>query len=173
MHSPSTGRPAAVYLLVLLVTLLSIGASGGGIALLSDVSGGVIHMPLQVLSGTPFPSFLVPGLTLLLLLGLFPAFLVYPLLRTPDWRCAGFLNIYRRQHWAWTYSLYAGIMLVLWIDFQIMLVGYIHPLQTICALAGVTIIACALLPSVMRHFGTSPDKWPPRANAENIDRSHP
>jgi hypothetical protein len=64
-------------------------------------------------------------------------------------------------------------MLVLWIDFQIMLVGYIHPLQTICALAGVTIIACALLPSVMRHFGTSPDKWPPRANAENIDRSHP
>ena len=68
MDTPSPGRPAGVYLLILLVTLLAIGASGGGIALLADISGGVIHMPLQVLTGTPFRSFLVPGLTLLLLL---------------------------------------------------------------------------------------------------------
>ena len=171
MDTPSPGRPAGVYLLILLVTLLAIGASCGGIALLADISGGVIHMPLQVLTGTPFRSFLVQGLTLLLLLGLFPAFLVYPLLRTPRWRWAGFLNIHRRQHWAWTYALYAGIILVLWIDFQIMFVGYVHPLQTICALAGVAIIVSALLPPVMRHFETSPDEWPPRANAENTDRS--
>jgi hypothetical protein len=172
MYTPSPGRPAGAYFLVLLVMVLAIGATGGGIALLADTSGSVIHMPLLVLSGTPFGSFLVPGLTLLLLLGIFPGLLVYPLLRTPDWRWAGLLNIHRGQYWAWTYSLYAGIMLVLWIDFQIMFVGYIHPLQSICALAGVAIIVCALLPPVMRHFETSPDRWPPRSNAENTDRSH-
>jgi len=42
-------------------------------------------------------------------------------------------------------------MLILRINFQIMFIGYIHLLQTISALAGLAIIACALLPGVMRH----------------------
>jgi hypothetical protein len=42
MYTPSPGRPAGVYFLVLLVMLLSTGATGGGIALLADTSGSVI-----------------------------------------------------------------------------------------------------------------------------------
>jgi len=142
-------------MLVILMMLLSIGASGGGIALLADTSGGVMNMPLSVLARTPFSSFLIPGLTLLVLLGLLPGFLVYPLLRRPGWRRAGLLNIYADRHWAWTYSLYSGIVLSLWIDMQVMFVGYIHPLQTICGLGGVAIIICALLPGVMDHYKES------------------
>ena len=152
MESPDRGRPAGLYVLVLLTTLLAIGASGGGIALLADTSGGGIQMPLGVLAGTPFHDFLIPGLTLLVVLGLIPAFLVYPLLRKPDWPWAGVLNIYPGRHWAWTYSLYSGVALSLWIDMQVMFVGYIHPLQTICGVGGVAIIVCALIPPVMDHF---------------------
>ncbi|HEX7573650.1 MAG TPA: hypothetical protein VF514_11190 [Bacteroidota bacterium] len=59
------------------------------------------------------------------------------------------------------------------IDFQIMFVGYALLLQTICALTGVAIIVCALLPPVMRHFRTSPDMWGPPAIAGKIERDHP
>jgi hypothetical protein len=152
MESSRPAKAAGIYILVVLIALLAIGASGGGIAMLADTSGGVIKMPLTVLAGTPFSSFLIPGLILLILLGLLPGFLVYPLIRKPDWRRAGLLNVYRGRHWAWTYSLYTGVMLSLWIDIQVMFVGYIHPLQTICGVGGVAIIVSALLPGVMDYY---------------------
>ncbi|HTY60603.1 MAG TPA: hypothetical protein VMF59_17390 [Bacteroidota bacterium] len=152
MERTHGGRPAGLYVLLLFIALLAIGACGGGIALLADTSGGVIGMPLSLLAGTPFHDSLIPGLTLLIMPGLIPAFLVYPLVRRPVWRWAGALNIYNDRHGSWTYSLYSGVTLSLWITMQVMFVGYIHPLQTICGAWAVAIIVCALLPSVMDYY---------------------
>jgi hypothetical protein len=65
---------------------------------------------------------------------------------------AGILNIYRDIHWAWTYSLYLGIMLITWILVEIIWIGH-DILQTIFGLVGVLIVILALLPVNMRYFG--------------------
>lgn len=145
-------KPFALYLLVFLLAVQSLGGLFGGISLVASPSGAILQMPVSMLEGSPFPDFLVPGLILLLILGLFPGILAVALLRRPAWRWFGVLNIYRGIHWSWTYSLYLGIMLVVWILVEIMWVGY-DLLQTIYGLVGIIILILTLLPANMRYFG--------------------
>ena len=65
-------RPAGLYLLVALMVLQGLSGGIGGAALVADPSGGLLRMPLTLLEGSPFTSFLVPGLVLLTLLGVLP-----------------------------------------------------------------------------------------------------
>ncbi len=150
-------KPLTLYLLALLLAFQSLGGLFGGISLVLSPSGQVLKMPLAILEGSPFTTFLVPGFILLLVLGLFPGFLAFALLRRPHWRWAGILNIYHGIHWAWTYSLYLGIMLVIWIFVEIMWIDY-DILQTIFGLVGVLVIILTMLPANMRYFGWRPDK---------------
>jgi hypothetical protein len=50
-------------------------------------------------------------------------------------------------------------MLVLWIDFEIMWIGYLHFIQTVYALAGMAIIILALHPAVKRYYMENESKW--------------
>ena len=145
-------RPAALYVLVLLMFFQAVSGLYGGICLVVDPSGGLLKMATDVLDKTPFRSFLVPGLILTLLLGVVPLLLVYPLLVQPHWRWAGKLNIYRNRHWAWTYSLFTGLAIIIWIDVQIYMIGYSQFIQTFIAGLGVLIVIFTLWPSVMKHF---------------------
>jgi hypothetical protein len=108
-------------------------------------------MPVTLLEGSPFTNYLVPGLILFFILGIFPLFLIYPQIAHPEWKWAGKLNIYPDMYWAWTYSLYTGLSLVIWITFQTWFIGY-HLLQTIYAFAGLLIIITTLLPLVKKHY---------------------
>lgn len=47
-----------------LLVLLGLGALAGGIALVAKPDGSVMQMDVQILSGSPFPDFVVPGLIL-------------------------------------------------------------------------------------------------------------
>jgi len=145
-------RPFSLYPLLLLLALQSMGGIYGGICLTLSPSGNIIQMPLSMLDGSPFANFLIPGLILLLLLGLFPSFVVWALIIRPHWVWPDILNVYRGIHWAWTFSLYLGIMLVVWILVEIMFIRY-DILQTIFGLWGVGIIIFALLPATMRFYG--------------------
>jgi hypothetical protein len=144
--------PFSVYLLAFLLFFLALGGFFGGINLVLYPSGDSLSMPLSYLQHSPFRDYLIPGLILLSFMGIFPLMLVYALLVRPAWTWANVFNIYAGQHWAWTYSVYAGIILIIWIDIQIMLVGYGHIIQTIYALLGVVITITALLPSTKTHF---------------------
>jgi hypothetical protein len=144
--------PFTLYLLALFLAFQSLGGLFGGISLVLSPSGQIMKMPLAMLEGSPFTTFLVPGFILLLLLGFFPGFLAYALLRRPEWKWAGILNIYRGIHWAWTYSLCLGIMLTIWILSEIMWIEY-DILQTIYGMVGVLIIILTLWPANMRYFG--------------------
>ncbi len=145
-------KPIGLYLLILLLAVQSLGGVFGGISLIASPSGATMQMPLSMLAGSPFSDFLIPGLILLLILGVFPGILVYALIRRPGWRWFGIFNIYRGIHWSWTYSLYLGIMLVIWILVEIVWIEY-DLLQTIYGLIGVAIIILTLLPANMRYFG--------------------
>ncbi len=144
--------PFTCYLLVALVLFQAVSGLIGGGALVLAPDGSLVQMPLRFLEHTPFQNYLLPGLILLLLLGVFPAFVGIGLWARPDWAWAQRLNLYQDRHWAWTFALYLGFMLILWIDVQVMLIGYQNLLQTIYALLGVLLLILALWPPVMRYF---------------------
>jgi len=149
-------KPFTIYLLTLLLAFQSLGGLFGGISLVASPSGAIMQMPISMLEGSPFSDFLIPGLILLVILGIFPGILAYSLISKPNWRWFGIFNIYKGIHWSWTYSLFLGIMLVIWILVEIVWIEY-DLLQTIYGLVGVTIIILTLLPANMRYVGWKQD----------------
>ncbi|MCO6490798.1 MAG: hypothetical protein J5I98_20440 [Phaeodactylibacter sp.] len=149
----STKRPAALYILAFLVFFQCASGLFGGGSLIADPSGASLQMPAsEYLPGTPFSNYLMPGMILGVLLGLFPLIVLIGLWRRPLWAWAEKLNIYDNYHWAWAFSLYLGLMLIIWIDIQIAFIGGGHFLQATYGLLGVAIVIFTLLPGVMRHF---------------------
>ncbi len=151
-------RSVWTYLLIFLIFFQGVSGLFGGLGLLTDPTGEQLQMPLTFLEGTPFSNYIIPGLILFLLLGVFPVLVGIGLFREPDWNWAERLNIYRDQHWAWTFALYTAIALIVWIDVQIMMIGYGHFIQSFYAFLGVGILIVTLLPSVKRRYARSPEK---------------
>jgi hypothetical protein len=145
-------KPVALYVLAFLMFFQAVSGLYGGISLVADPTGGLLKMGPDLLGKSPFGNFLVPGLILALVLGVVPLLLVYPLLAQPRWSWADKLNIYSDRHWAWTYSLFTGLAIIIWIDVQIYMIGYSQFIQTFIAGLGVLITVFTLWPSVMRHF---------------------
>lgn len=70
---PTPSRPATVWALLAVLVLQAVSAVGGGVALVAGPRGEVTGLPLSYLEGSPFDDYLVPGLILLLVLGVLPA----------------------------------------------------------------------------------------------------
>ncbi len=130
----------------------AVGAIGGGLALVIRPSGSLMQMPLSMLEHSPFPNFLIPGLFLLIVLGLLPAFTCYALLKKP--RCAFLtrINPEKEVHWAWSLAFFIGIVLILWIDLEVMFLREVALLHLIYALLGVTIVVVTVWPSTRKYF---------------------
>jgi hypothetical protein len=141
-----------IYILILAVTNLAIGGIYGGINLMNDPSGESIKLPISMLEGTIFQNFLIPGIILFLLLGFFPLFLIFPLIFKPKWPLLNGLNIYKSYHWAWTYTIYTSIMLIIWIDVQMMILGAGSMIQGGFGLLGVFILIMSLMPVTKRYY---------------------
>jgi hypothetical protein len=73
-RQPSTPRPlpGIARLAVALEIFLGLGALFGGGALILGPDGHLLGMPTKLLAGSPFPSFLVPGIILFTFVGLAP-----------------------------------------------------------------------------------------------------
>jgi hypothetical protein len=145
-------KPLAIYLLWTLLFFQSVSGLAGGIALMAEPGGSIMHLPITLLNNSPFANYMIPGVILFILLGVFPAFLSYALMFHPHWEWAGFLNIYKKKNWAWTYSLYLGIMLIIWIDVEIWMIGYAGLIQTVFGLVGILIVIFTLMPGVMKYY---------------------
>jgi hypothetical protein len=57
-------------LVLCLLFLLGVSALAGSYHLISDPSGQALQMPLELLNGTPFRNYLIPGVILLLTSGI-------------------------------------------------------------------------------------------------------
>jgi hypothetical protein len=98
-------------------------------------------------------SLFIPGIILALLLGVFPLLAFIGLIGKKESKLFDLINVYKGgHHWAWAYSIYTGLMLIIWITVQVQMIGGGHYLQTIYPLVGVAIIIFALLPPVMRWY---------------------
>lgn len=83
--------------------------------------------------------------------GLLPLFVFAGLLLKPGWQWASALNIYHNRHWAWTYSLYSGIIVIAWITVQLVMTQYFW-LQPVMIFTGLLIIICTMTPAVMKAY---------------------
>jgi hypothetical protein len=117
---------------VTLEVFLSVGALGGGGALMLGSRGEIIPLPLTALQGSPFETYFGPGLILFCALGLGPL--------------AAALLAWRRHPLAPIAALGVGIALLIWMAVEIAIVGYSNhpPLQLFYALLGALITGVAL-----------------------------
>ena len=134
-------KPMTCKLLIFIHVLLGIGAVSGGLVLVIDPSGGLIKMPLTILKNSPFNNFLIPGIILLVMLGVVPLVVSYALITKWNWKAANRLNVFSEMHWSWAYSLYIGFALIIWITVHVV---YIF--------LGLAIQAVTVLPSVQKYY---------------------
>lgn len=130
--SRGQGVPAVAKVAIVLEVLLGIAAIGGGWGLMNPASdGSALGMPVEWLRGTPFASWLIPGL---LLFGVFGVGSLVAAL-------AGLL-----RHWSAPYLAFAvGLGQVIWIVVEAILLRHVgfHPLQPTMLIWGGLIAALA------------------------------
>jgi uncharacterized BrkB/YihY/UPF0761 family membrane protein len=128
----------SLYLLIGLILFQGISGLFGGFALIIDQTGELLQMPLSMLDGSPFDTFLIPGIILLTVLGIFPMVVFY--------------GLWKRSNWAWMGALTVSVALIIWIGVEIWMIGYHSepPLQLIYGLLGVILLILTFIPSV-RH----------------------
>ena len=137
----------SIFLIIL--GFLALGAIGGAIVLIISPTGEMIGLPLSEFKNIPFDSFLVPGIILLVALGVIPSLLIIALLKKPKSKIAERINIFNDMHWSWTFSIYIAFCLIGWIHIElIFLQGQVHWLQTFYMFYAVLIIIIALLPQI-------------------------
>jgi len=145
-------RPWTLYVLLVLLLFQGLGAIGGGLVLMIRPDGSMIHMPMTMLNGSIFPDFLIPGLILFLVLGVFPVFTFFVLLLQPQWSFLPALSIYKDRYAGWMFSLFIGLGLIIWMDVEVAIVGGGSVIQEIYAALGLLIVIFTLTPSVMRYY---------------------
>ena len=100
-----------------LQVFIGLGAVGGGLGLILDPSGSNLGIPLELLKGTPFSSFLVPGIVLLAVNG-FGSLI-------------GASATFKRHRRAGEIAMALGFFLVAWILIQIYWFSSFHWLHVL------------------------------------------
>ncbi|HUI31600.1 MAG TPA: hypothetical protein VLX91_15425 [Candidatus Acidoferrales bacterium] len=139
-------------ILVVMHILLGVGAMFGGLTFIIDPSGRLMKMPVEFLKNSPFNSFLIPGIILFLIVGILPLVVAYALTTKRRWRMADLLNIFPEMYWGWTFSLYIGFVLVIWIALEAFYIGVMAAVHLGYILYGLAIQAVTLLPSVQKNY---------------------
>jgi len=95
-----------------------------GVILMAGLADNVLGMHTDLLDGTWFSSFLVPGLILAVVVGGTQLLAAY--------------GLWRREEWDMTASMATGVILMGWIVGEVLLLGWIapHGLQPFCFVFG-------------------------------------
>ncbi len=150
--NPPDRKPLTCKLLIFMHVLLGIGAVFGGLVLVLDPSGGLIKRPITLLENSPFNNFLIPGIILFTMLGVFPLIISFALITKWEWLAPYTLNIFAEKHWSWTYSLYIGFALIIWVTVQVFMIDHVSIIHVVYILIGLSIQVVTLLPSVQNHY---------------------
>lgn len=139
-------------ILIILHFFLAIGALGGGTIFIINPSGELAGMSVSLLDGSPFQSYFIPGLILFIIFGILPLIIGSSLIGKWDFKVAEKVNIYKEKHWSWTFSLYIGFALIIWITVQVYIIRTLSILHFIFILFGIVIQIVTLLPSVQKKY---------------------
>jgi hypothetical protein len=111
-----------VKILGFLQGFIVFSAFAGGAGFVFDPSGKAIGMTIDMLEKSPFVNFLIPGLILLIVLG------VGNLLAT--------ILTFKRHHFSGSMAILLGIVLVIWICVQVYWIGLGSFLQLLYLIFG-------------------------------------
>jgi hypothetical protein len=100
--------PALLWVLVALLLVQALGGIAGGAALVKAPDGSNMKMSTSLLDGSPFSDYLIPGLVLLLVLGVLPLAAAVLLL---VWPRAG-----------WYAAFVVGCGLVIWLAVELTII---------------------------------------------------
>ncbi len=145
-------RPVSLFVLSAVLLVEGVAALVGGVQLLRDPYGAPLGMPLSFLAGSPFASYLIPGLLLTLVLGVFPLVALALLWWRPEWPAMAWLERLTRRHWTWSLGVAAGVAMMVWIAVQVAMLGASHPLQAFIAGLGLMVVLLAFVPEVTRAY---------------------
>jgi len=123
----------------IILTVVAIGAIPAGLAMILKPDGSIMHLPIDILQGSPFKDFLIPGLYLFGVNGLASL--------------AGAVICFVHSRYSAISGLVLGICLVLWIIVQMLTTGLISWMQPTYFAVGLVEIAFGLL--IMRQIHTS------------------
>lgn len=133
-EGPEPVRPLGRWAKAVMVleVVLSLGALGGGVVLILAPRGEIMPLPVSALAGSPFDTYLGPGLILFTVLGLGP--LIAALLA------------WRRHPLAPIAAFVVGMALLIWVVVEIAIIGYSNepPLQAIYLTLGAAITVGAI-----------------------------
>lgn len=139
-------------ILIFLLGFLGLGAIFGGGVLIISPMGKLIGMPLSMLSSSPFHTFLIPGILLFLVMGVFPILLIYGLLGKVKSSFAEHFNLFKDMSWPLTFSVYQAFALIIWIQLEMVLLHAVHWLHTFYMFYAIVILLVALLPQVRSSY---------------------
>jgi len=122
MGSSKSRLSKSTILLGLLQLFIGIGGIAGGIGLVLEPSGADMGMNTEVLTRSPFQDYLVPGLTLLFIVGV--------------GNLIGSAASFLRYRYSGELTVFLGGFLVLWIILQVIWLGLVSWLQPIYFLLG-------------------------------------
>ncbi|MNJ67418.1 hypothetical protein D3C77_635900 [compost metagenome] len=117
-----------------------------------DPSGDVLGMSLSLLEQSPFPNYFFPGLILFIMLGIAPICIGIGLIRKNNSSVANKLNVFSNLHWSWSFSLYSGFALIIWIVAQTYFLQAVHFVHLFYFAIGVMIQIVTMLPSVQKKY---------------------
>ncbi len=113
-------------LLFILIAFVAVTATVSGILLMANPDGRTFNMPLTLLNGTPFKSFLIPGMILTIAVGAV--------------NMLAFFHYYKEYKYMYDWTLAGGIMLTLWSIVQMILLQSFFWLQIFYLGIGILII---------------------------------
>ena len=148
-HSVNHGRheaaslPTALLALLVLLTFLGLSGVAGGVGLVGAPTGAGLGIPLEWLHGSPFANYFAPGLVLLIALGVLPLFVV--------------AGLWLRAKWSRPAAASIGAMVLIWLVFEVAIIGYQPqpPFQLVFALVGIAVLTLSLRPSVRTALNLS------------------
>jgi hypothetical protein len=124
--------PGIARVAVALEVFLGVGALFGGTALILAPDGHLLGMPTTLLAGSPFPSYLIPGIVLFTLVG------IGPLL-------AAAITV-RRQSLAPVAAVAVGLTLIIWVCVEmVVLAGFGSLAWALYLVLGVCIAATGIV----------------------------
>ncbi|HET6225827.1 MAG TPA: hypothetical protein VFF27_06080 [Bacteroidia bacterium] len=108
---------------IILLVLVSVNALVAGYLLMTDPTGNKMQLPLTLLLHSPFNNFLIPGIILFLVNGVFALI-------------TALLTIFKHQNYSILVS-WQGVFLIGWIVIQIILIREFNMLHLIIGSIGI------------------------------------
>jgi hypothetical protein len=137
--------------------LLAAGGFDGGVSFLTDTTGASLGAKLSWLEHTPVSDFLLPGLFLLIVYGVGGLVLMAGLIWRPSPGPLRRLDRALDYHWAWVGSIVVGLVLALWIVYELLVMPETTWLQPALMAIGLLIAGVPFVPSIRRRYVIHPD----------------